>query len=543
MRPNLEEMTLREKLGQTGMPSPSELKIGVTECGSYEKYIKKYPFSGVYITEAFKKPDSTPYASPEEMGNAVHSMSNAANIPMLVTGDYEFGAHGLFDCLHAAGTNMEMGASRNLELIYKRAYYWARELRSFGVNNPFGPVNDIMTNFFNCSAIRRISDDWKVIREVQTALIKGIQDAGLAACMKHYPGPSNDYRDSHFSLCSTDKDVEQWYATNFHIYKAAVQEGVMSVMSTHGAWPSIDPRRSRGNIPRPATASKPVMDILRNEIGFNGVLYTDAVNMKGMSAAFDHDDVYIESFLAGHDIILFVYNDYIDVMEKAYNAGRITMEQIDERVTRVLDLKEKLGLFEAPLSLNPLTDEENADFERVLYELAKSAQTLVTNATGAIPFNPKKVKKAVILPVSPMEDFKKNLPIMVDAFAKHGIEATIVEKFTKKILEELDAENDIIIYACQIKTGFAQGMPFFDRPELLQLFHSMSYGASKSVVISFGHPSVYYNYFENCDMYINTYSADKCAMTAVVDGILGDFTFTGKSPVSLFPDRKQYEVN
>jgi beta-glucosidase-like glycosyl hydrolase len=127
------------------------------------------------------------------------------------------------------------------------------------------------------------------------------------------------------------------------------------------------------------------------------VLYTDAVNMKGMSAAFDHDDVYIESFLAGHDIILFVHNDYIDVMEKAYNAGRITMEQIDERVTRVLDLKENLGLFDAPLSLEPLTDEENADFENVLYELAKSAQTLVTNHNGAIPFDPKKVKKAAIL--------------------------------------------------------------------------------------------------------------------------------------------------
>jgi hypothetical protein len=178
----------------------------------------------------------------------------------------------------------------------------------------------------------------------------------------------------------------------------------------------------------------------------------------------------------------------------------------------------------------------------VLYELAKSAQTLVTNATGAIPFDPRKVKKVAILTLSSMEGFKKDLPILAEAFGKYGIEAIIVERFNSKILEQLDAENDIIIYACQIKSGFAQGMPFFDRNELTQLFHSMSYGATKSVVISFGHPSVYYNYFENCDMYINTYSADKWAMTAVVDGILGQFQFTGKSPVSLFPDRKQYEV-
>lgn len=542
MRPKLEEMTLREKLGQTGQPSNSAIKDGLEECGSYEAYIQKYPFGSIWISEGFKKADGTAFATPEEMGRQVHAVSNAAKIPLLVTGDYEFGAHTLFPCFHAAGTNMEMGASGNLELIYKRAYYWARELRSFGVNNPYGPVTDIAANFFSPGAVRRISDDWKKIVKVQSALIKGIQDAGLAACIKHYPGPPNDYRDSHFSLCTVDKNVDEWYATYFNIYKSAVADGIMSVESSHQPWPSIDPRKARGNILRPATASKPVMDILRNEIGFNGVLYTDAVNMKAMSGAFEHEDVYIESFLAGHDVVIFVHNDYFDVMEKAYNEGRITMEQIDEKVTRILNLKEKLGLFEGPLSLNPLTEEENADFEKVLYELAKSAQTLVTNANGAIPFDPKKVKKAAIIALSSVEDFKNNISIMTDQFAKYGIETTVVDKITSKNLPQLDAENDLIIYACQIKSGFAAGMPFFDTPELRSLFNSMSYGAEKSVVISFGHPSVYYNYFENCDMYINTYSADKCAMTAVVDGILGQFPFVGKSPVSLFPDRKQYEV-
>ena len=542
MRPKLEEMTLREKLGQTGQPSAAVVREGLNECGSYEAYIQKYPFGSIWVSENIKKVDGTAFESPEELGKQIHSMSNAAKIPLLVTGDFESGAHSIFPCLHAAGTNMEMGASKNLELIYKRAYYWARELRSFGVNNPYGPVTDIAGNFFSPGVVRRISDDWKLIVEVQRALIKGIQDAGLAACMKHYPGPSNDYRDSHFSLCTVDKNVDQWYATYFNIYKSAVADGIMSVESSHHPWPSVDPRYARGKILRPATASKPVMDILRNEIGFNGVLYTDAVNMKAMSAAFEHEDVYIESFLAGHDVVIFVHNDYIDVMEKAYNEGRITMEQIDEKVTRILDMKEKLGLFEAPLSLNPLTDEENADFERVLYDLAKSAQTLVTNTNGAIPFDPKKVKKAAIIALSSMEDFKANIPFMTEAFAKYGVETTVVESITSNSLAELDAQNDIIIYACQIKSGFAAGMPFFDKPELRSLFHSMSYGASKSIVISFGHPSVYYNYFENCDMYINTYSADKCAMTAVVDGILGQFPFVGKSPVSLFPDRKQYEV-
>ena len=542
MRPKLEEMTLREKLGQTGQPSNGALRAGVEECGSYEAYIKKYPFGSIWVNEGIKRPDGELFASPEELGKQMHSMSNTNRIPMLITGDFEFGANGIFSCLHSAGTNLEMGASRNLELIYKRAYYWARELRSFGINNPYGPVTDIMDNFFTPDAARRISDDWKVIVEVQRALLKGIRDAGIAACIKHYPGPPNDYRDTHFSLGSVDRSLEDWYATYYNIYKSAVDDGVMCIETSHFPWPSVDPRKSRGNIPRPATASKPVMDILRNEIGFKGVLYTDAVNMKAMSSSFDHEDVYIESFLAGHDVVIFVHNDYIDVMEKAYNEGRITMEQIDERVTRVLDLKEKLGLFEGPLSLNPLTEEENADFDRVLTELARSAQTLVTNASGAIPFDPKKVKKAAIIVLSPMDDFKENIHVMADRFAEYDIETTILDEFNSDTLKELDEQNDIIIYACQLRTGFAAGMPFFEKQQLRCLFYSMSYGATKSVVISFGHPSVYYNYFENCDMYINTYYADKCAMTTVVDGILGQFPFVGKSPVSLFPTHTQHEV-
>ena len=116
-RPKLEEMTLREKLGQTGQPSAAVVRAGLEECGSYEAYIQKYPFGSIWISENMKRVDGTPFASPEELGNQVHSMSNAAKIPLLVTGDFEMGANSIFPCLHAAGSNMEMGASGNLDLI------------------------------------------------------------------------------------------------------------------------------------------------------------------------------------------------------------------------------------------------------------------------------------------------------------------------------------------------------------------------------------------------------------------------------------------
>ncbi len=544
MRPRLEDMTLREKIGQTGQPSPGALKSGVERLGSYSAYFKENPFGSFWLSESCMKPDGTPFASPAEMGEAMRQISLDIQIPLLITADYENGCDSLFPNLHPCGTNLEMGAAASrLDLIYKRAYYWARELRSCGVNNPYGPVNDLHKNFFSAGIMRKISDDWRIVAKVQEALIKGIQDAGIAACCKHYPGLADDYRDAHFSTGGKDMPMDEWYANEFNIFKSATEAGVMSIETNHHPWPSADPRYARGKVYRPCTASKPVMDILRNEVGFNGVLYTDAVNMKGMSALFDHEDVYIESFKAGHDVVIFVHDDYFDIMEKAYHDGRITMEEIDEKVTRVLDLKEKLGLFDGPLTLDPLTEEENADYDRVLTELAQTAQTLLRNEAGLIPVDPKKIKNVAIFPLCPSESFTtESVQIMKETLEERGMNVTIVPKLTSKNVKPMAEANDLIIYACQLKCTFPLGMPFYSDNQLNHLFNSLSYGAEKTVIVSFGNPTIYYNYFDGCDTFINTYSADRSAMKVVVDGIFGDFEFKGKSPVSLIPDGKVYEV-
>lgn len=189
MRTRLEDMTLREKLGQTGQPSPSALQDGVKRCGGYGAYFKENPFGSFWLSESCKKPDGTPFESPAEMGEAMREINDHIKIPLLITADFENGCETLFPQLHPCGTNLEMGAAASrTDLIYKRAYYWARELRSCGVNNPYGPVNDLHKNFFSAGIMRKISDDWKIVAKVHEALIKGIQDAGIAACCKHYPG-------------------------------------------------------------------------------------------------------------------------------------------------------------------------------------------------------------------------------------------------------------------------------------------------------------------------------------------------------------------
>lgn len=540
MKPDISQMTLRQKLGQTGIPSPSALAKALVPNGGYVSCFTKYPYSGLYINaNTLVHDDGTPFADPAEAERAFAAVNAQLPIPLLISGDCEYGANTIYPQLHAFSTNMALGAAGSEELAYKRAYYWAKEMRSMGVNWPFSPVVDLHSNFFSTGGIRRISADPDITAKITKPLIRGIQDAGVAASAKHFPGSSKDYRDTHFCNNINNKSMDEWNQRDRKAWQAAIDAGVLTIMTSHSAVPAMDNSLTANGQPRPASASKKVIDILRQDLGFDGLVVTDAVSMKGLTAAFSHEDMYIECFNAGNDIILFCDMDYIDVMEQAVQSGRVTVERVDEACLRVLELKEKLGLF-GDVQFVPLTKQEQEDIDKTSYEIGKKAMTLVANRGNMIPFNPKKVKNAAIICVSPDEVFRNSLEVMKEAFAAHGIRATVYERLSnKKMLRQLSETNDIIVYAAFLAQSRPLGMSVYSRKEELHtLYHSLSFGAEKSVGVSFGAPSIYYNYFESANAFINAYSPDHATLRAFVDGILGDFPFTGTSPVPLYPEFK-----
>lgn len=531
-RPKLDELTLREKIGQTGMPGPAQIRLGVVEYGGYDKYLTAIPFGGVHLDANIIDKDAGKPSSPQAVGKMYADAANKLKIPMFVTCDFEYGAKPMFDVLHRIPTNMSVGAANIKELAYERAYLFAREVKSMGVNWHFGPVGDLVGNFFEQS-VRRLGESEEIAKEIYPYMIKGIQDAGIAACAKHFPNGGHDYRDSHFCTTVNDVSLEEWNNRSRKVWQAAIDAGVMSFMIFHDAALAFDNSCARGNIVRPASSSKKVIDVLRKDLGFKGLITTDAVCMKGLSASFENEDIYVECFNAGNDMVLFVHNDYVDIMEKAVLDGKVSMERLDEAVEHILDMKEKLGFFDGEIKPGePLTEEENKHFDNVNYGIAKGALTLIANEDNSVPFNPQKVKKVSIINISPDKGFLSDLEAMKEAFEDKGIRANIIEFIkTKEQLAELSETEDIIIYAC-----VPGRMDFYNsQAELSTLFHSLSHGAEKTVVASFRSPSVYYNYFENANIYINAYSSDAGTMRAFADGILGEFEFTGKSPVRLEP--------
>lgn len=551
-RPKLSEMTLREKIGQTAMPGPGVVKSGVQRCGGYDKYFSEYPFNGLYADKSIVDKDGNSFASPKALSETFAAASSSLKIPLFISCDLEFGANGIFKELHGISTNLSVGAAKDKKLAEERSYMWARELKTFGVNWPFGPVGDMTSSFFSSNTTRCIasSDYAEVVADLYPHMIAGIQKAGMAATAKHFPGGYGGYRDGHFaatggakSLAKYDKEgfLKMWNEKYKPIWKAAVDAGVLSFMTAHGAEPAFDDSITRGTNIRPGSASSKVIDLLRKDLGFNGVIVTDAVSMRSLSSSFEYEDVYIECFNAGNDVILFVRDDYFEIMEKAVLDGRISMERLDASVERILDMKEKLGLFDGEVKADaPLTEEERNKFDEVNYTVSKKALTLIRNASGTIPFNPEKVKSVGIIRLAPHESFIPDLQAMVDEFEKRGINVEVIRNVRDKdVLRRLCDDHDILIYAAFLMPWKPAGMPFFAAGEdLSTLYHGLSIGAEKSVVASFGHPSIYYNYFENADMYINAYSSDAGTMRAFVDGILGEFEFTGKSPVALKPEFK-----
>ena len=537
-RPKLKEMTLREKVGQTGMPGPGEVRRGVQRFGGYDAYFKQYPFCGLYVDSTITDNDGNKFDSPASVAQTLCDASNKGKIPLFISCDFEMGANHMFPELHRLTSNMSLGAALSKELAYERGYLWAKEMKSLGINWPFGPVGDLLGNFFSTSGVRCMSDRTEVVTEIFPCLIKGIQDAGVAGNAKHFPSGSRDYRDTHFCSAINNSSREDWEMRMKPVWKSAIDAGVLTFMIGHSAFPAIDPSITRGKNIRPASASSRVNDLLRKDLGFDGVVVTDAVSMKGLAASFDHDDIYIECFNAGNDVILFVHDDYIDIMERAVLDGRVSMERLDESVNRILDLKEKIGLFDGDARPAPmLTEKEKKRFDDVNYNIAKRALTLLNNESGSLPFDKEKVKKVTIIGISPDRPFLDSLSVMAEAFREKGIRANVIENIeSKEALKKLAETEDIIIYACCLAQGFLKGMPFYSAPEnLLTLFDSLAFGAEKTVIASFDVPSIYYNYFESSDMYINAYSSDAGTMKAFVDGILGEFEFTGKSPVALEP--------
>lgn len=340
----LAKLSVAEKVGQLFMPvlygtaadsvsGENQARYGAQ---TPAKVIGRYHLGGVILFPANVK-------SVDQVVRLTNGMQQAADLPLLIGTDQENGPVSRMSALMTPFPGAaRIAATKDVKVSRAVARATGEELRALGVNLDFAPVADVNIDPRNPVIGKRAFGDRPAeVSKMVAAAVKGFDDAGVAATAKHFPGHGDTHVDSHTGLPVIDHTRAQWKRLDAPPFKAAIGAGVDAIMSAHIVFPKLDPSGD------PATLSKPILTgLLRQELGFDGVISTDALNMAGVREKYGDGEVAVRAVLAGADLLLMPYD-----LPKAYNAvlsaaksGRISERRLDQSVTRLLTLKQARGL-------------------------------------------------------------------------------------------------------------------------------------------------------------------------------------------------------
>ena len=554
MKPTLSDMTLREKIGQCMCFSQYFItqKVEVNENlgrthEEQKEILEKNPCGAFWChsEQKLRDPAMDEYnwgkhkATSDEYKEWIQRVDGyLPNIHLLRACDAELmGPGSVFPDLTVTNGGLAVGAANSEELSFKLGVQIAKELKMAGVNWRWAPVCDVRSRY-SMSVMRPFSSDLDDMIKFSVAHIKGMQSENVAGTAKHFPGGDiYEYRDSHFSPSMIFAEFDEWKETQGKVFQGVIDGGVYSVMTDHGAFPAADNTKINGKYIPSTLSKKIVTDLLKNEMGFKGVVITDAVNMAGLTAFYDREELYVKLLEAGNDMLLGTQIDAIDIVEKAVLEGRLSEGRINDAVNRVLDMKEKLGMFEDGYVVGEDFDEKVLQKTiEVNKKIAEKSVTLVKDENNLIPVDKNKIKKVTIIVSTHTEIFTENVEkYMKKAFEDRGALVSVQRRINSAEIKKIAEESDLLVYAAFIAPHQPKGfMSFYDK-EVDTFMAAFTKGNEKSVGVSMGYPFIHFDIMGNADTFINTYVATPDTMEAFVKAIYGEIKIEGKSPVKLYP--------
>lgn len=566
-KPLLSNMTLREKINQMIILPQWDLrrKYEIKESDykierpekEQEEMLKREQFGSLYAQYGtivkgrntdLLDAESDERCKSTEFADMINWEASFLKIPPLVGGDSERnGAGQMHYDLTSIISPLAMGATDDENLVYEMGAAIARELRCTGVNWRWSPVVDITNRFSAICQIGRVFTDMDVEKQSRLggAMIRGMQSEGVAATAKHFPGADPyEYRDSHFCTQAINISKEEWWEKQGKIFQNVIDEGVYSIMTSHQAFPAIDDSTINGQF-RPTTVSKKITtDLLKNEMGFDGVVITDGITMGGLYSMLPYDELIVEIVNAGNDVILAASPDATDIIEKAIADGRIEELRVDDACQRVLNMKEKLGMFEdGYVNVKYRAEDVRDKTAEISLEIARKAVTLVRDRNNILPLDKNKIKKVSIIASSHNDAFyDRDLQHLKKILEDRGIEVYMQRRLKNGLeLKEISDNSDLIIYAAHVSGHMPKGAAALMGEECETYFHAFTYGKEKSIGISTGSPYLEHDIMDNANAFVNLYGTSPALFQAFVEAIFGEIPFMGKSPVNLKPPKFVYE--
>jgi beta-glucosidase-like glycosyl hydrolase/CubicO group peptidase (beta-lactamase class C family) len=355
--------------------------------------------------------------------------------------DAEWGLSMRLDSTYAFPWNMTLGAVKDLKLIEQTGKQLGEHCKRLGVHFNFAPVVDINTNPNNpIIGNRSFGEDRDRVTEKALAFMKGMQSTGVLANAKHFPGHGDTDSDSHKTLPSISFDEKRIDSIELYPYKRLIKEGLSSVMVAHLNVPALEDESGL-----PSSLSKTIItDILKGRLGFNGLIYTDALSMKGVSNYSEPGDIDLAALLAGNDVLLMSENVPVAVnkIKAAYNEGKITEERLAHSVKKILMAKYKVGLHRyKPIVIEGLYEDLNRVQDDVLNEkLIENALTVLKNNANILPIRKLETKKIAYVHLG--DDDGDVFYSSLQKYTKiHKVEAEKLDE----LLAKLQSYNTVIV--------------------------------------------------------------------------------------------------
>ncbi len=528
----LASMTLREKIAQ--------MIISNSDGYSLDKSSKEYQrIQNLIVNEKiggliFFKGNSVQEA------DLINDFQRMSETPLLISADFERGTKMRLDDGSLFPSNMALGATRNPELAYRMGLMIAKECRAIGVHQNYAPVVDVNNNALNpIINVRSYGEDPELVSSMADKFIEGLQDGNVIATAKHFPGHGDTDIDSHNDLPVLNFSKERLESLELIPFKNAIRNNVKSVMIAHLSFPAVD---NESYVP--ASLSKSIVSgILIDELKFKGLIVTDALNMAGVVKHFTTEDVALRCVNAGIDLILMPQGESrtIDAIEEAVKNGSVSESRIDESVTKILDAKRWLKLFDDKFT-NTATISSVVNSQEELnlsQQIADESITLVKNSGSIIPFENSGNEKCLIVSINNGNE-KANSDYFISRFGdKNNFKEVSLYDITGDVTNAgeiiSDAANyDVIlipIYAkVKIKTGTV-GLP----DSQISLINALAASGKKTVVISFGNPYLIQG-FGTIDSYVCAYADAESSINSAISSIVGTIKFKGKLPVSISDD-------
>mgnify|MGYP006425350509 FL=1 len=530
----LELLTLDEKIGQLFMVSAYSNKSAKHE-DYIAKLVKKYKIGGLMFLQG----------GPKRQAKLTNYYQSISKIPLMVALDAEWGVAMRLDSALRFPWQMTLGASSDSNLIYEMGTEIARQCKLIGVNINFAPVVDVNSNPNNPIINNRsFGEDYKKVSSLSLAYMQGLQDNNVLACAKHFPGHGDTDKDSHKTLPVINHSKYRLKKIELQPFDYLIKNGLGSIMTAHLFIPSLD-----NNENTPISLSENVVKgLLTEEMGFNGLKFTDGLNMKAVSDLYDPGELDVKALIAGNDIMLCSEDvpKAIKLIKKAINSGDISEQNINIKCKKILMAKSWMNLDDfQDIDINSIDDSLTTDKTRKInYGLIKSSITLLQNYDDIVPLKRLDTLKIASLSIGKQfNSFQEslNLYAKVDTFSiNEGADI----KSQALVLDQLSEYNLVIV---SVHKSNANAWKDFKISKNTDIFLQTIALQSKVVLSVFANPYSINSFLftDNFDAMVLGYQNSSLAQHIVAQSIFGGLSINGNIPVSTkhFPINSGYSTD